>query len=331
MQASVTVIHLVKKTTRTGARTTTQQLVHSISNSSSEKLRAWCKDCDGLVVARPVFHCRKCRVDGTFERLSVDPIDYHAQEIPAHLLAGTCNACKGEELAPSVIFECSACDNRPVAPLRLIRENFHHIPCIKCGLRVELLVKFPCSSGHCICQECFSNMCKQQLGVDRFQQFPDLGFSIHCPGPGEDCKASPVLDPHHFRIAGEVFYKKFTEKAMETYVPSGDNILCKCKTEIDMTQGKPVPVEPAEPEAAVSGLRWYQRWFKSQPKKPSPKPTRRRASCSKCDVAYCLGCKQVWHEGNCVPVTKEMEEEEKSFPIEPDKAQAGRWPDSKEN
>ena len=23
--------------------------------------------------------------------------------------------------------------------------------------------------------------------------------------PGEDCKASPVLDPHHFRIAGEVF------------------------------------------------------------------------------------------------------------------------------
>ena len=43
---------------------------------------------------------------------------------------------------------------------------------------------------------------------------------------------------------------------METYVPSGDNILCKCKTEIDMTQGKPVPVEPAEPEAAVSGLRY---------------------------------------------------------------------------
>ena len=40
MQASVTVIHLVKKTTRTGARTTTQQLVHSISNSSSGEPRA---------------------------------------------------------------------------------------------------------------------------------------------------------------------------------------------------------------------------------------------------------------------------------------------------
>ena len=25
---------------------------------------------------------------------------------------------------------------------------------------------------------------------------------------------------------------------------------------------------------------------------------------------YCVDCKQVWHEGACVPVTKEMEEQE---------------------
>ena len=43
---------------------------------------------------------------------------------------------------------------------------------------------------------------------------------------------------------------------MEDYQPMGDNIFCKCKTEIDVTRNKPVQVvEPAPQEATVSGLR----------------------------------------------------------------------------
>lgn len=26
---------------------------------------------------------------------------------------------------------------------------------------------------------------------------------------------------------------------------------------------------------------------------------------------YCMECKQLWHDGDCVPVTKEIEEQEK--------------------
>lgn len=51
-------------------------------------------------------------------------------------------------------------------------------------------------------------------------------------------------------------YTKYKEYSIDHFQPSGDSILCKCKTEIDPTQGRPVVVsQPEEPETAVSGLR----------------------------------------------------------------------------
>ena len=59
----------------------------------------------------------------------------------------------------------------------------------------DKVFKFMCSCQHCMCLDCFSNFCKQQLMVGRFQQFTDmdLGYSIACPGPGALCTLCMVF------------------------------------------------------------------------------------------------------------------------------------------
>ena len=47
-----------------------------------------------------------------------------------------------------------------------------------------------------------------------------------------------------------------------------------------------------------------------QPKPPAPRK-RRRTSCGKCNMQYCVTCKQAWHEGDCKPITEAIKKEEK--------------------
>ena len=54
-----------------------------------------------------------------------------------------------------------------------------------------------------MCLECFQLMCKQNLGAGNFRSYVGVGFSVGCPGPGEDCQHIPVLDPHHFKIVDD--------------------------------------------------------------------------------------------------------------------------------
>ena len=49
---------------------------------------------------------------------------------------------------------------------------------------------------------------------------------------------------------------------------------------------------------------------KSQPKQPAQRK-RRRTSCGNCSTQYCVRCKQVWHEGDCKPLTDAIKKEEK--------------------
>ena len=112
--------------------------------------------------------------------------------------------------------------------------------------------------------------------------------------------------------------------------------MCTCKTLIDpghcteVTVQEPSGATAAQP--ASDGLRygnwmitlfllcvyccftcrWYQRMFrKSQQPKPPAARKRRRTSCGKCNMQYCVACKQAWHEGDCKPVTEAIKKEEK--------------------
>ena len=49
---------------------------------------------------------------------------------------------------------------------------------------------------------------------------------------------------------------------------------------------------------------------KAQPKPPAPRK-RRRTSCGKCQMQYCVTCKQAWHEGDCKLITDAIKKEEK--------------------
>lgn len=47
------------------------------------------------------------------------------------------------------------------------------------------MILFNCSSKHSMCLACFATMCTMQLSVNGFKNFPHMGFSISCPGPGQ--------------------------------------------------------------------------------------------------------------------------------------------------
>ena len=66
-----------------------------------------------------------------------------------------------------------------------------------------MVFKFACQAKHTMCTDCFQLMCKQLLGAGKFRSFGESGFSVGCPGPGEDCPHIPVPDPHHFKIVDE--------------------------------------------------------------------------------------------------------------------------------
>jgi hypothetical protein len=335
----VTAIHLVKRT-NPGKNTTALRVIQS----QEGKLYAYCSTCEGLAVIRPVFQCPKCKMEGTFERKSLEPIDHFDGDYQREQLVGICNQCKDSDVYPNVCFECASCDARDMAILRQIRDNIHDIPCMKCTLRKEILIQMRCSSKHCICLDCFKNMCKVKLDNDSFKNFEGFGYSVNCPGPSSDCSDVPILDPHHFKIVDDdpakdpAFYKKFKDMSFDHYKPSGDDILCLCKKEITMSSARQVNVGSAptpDPQPTVAGQKWYSSWVKLFKKKqePAPPPSskpkkmRRKASCSECSREYCMECKMVWHTGECCVVDdKTLQDQE--FPIEADQARLARWPSS---
>ena len=48
----------------------------------------------------------------------------------------------------------------------------------------DIVFRMACKSRHCICIDCFSNMCKQLLHTSQFRNFEGMGYSISCPGSG---------------------------------------------------------------------------------------------------------------------------------------------------
>jgi hypothetical protein len=331
----VTAIHLVKRS-GTGKGTTAQR------TTAEGLLYAYCSECEGLSKIRPVFKCSSCKEEGGFERKSMEPIDHFDGQYPAEKMIGICNLCKKSDVQPSISFQCVSCESGDKAILRQIRDNIHNIPCMKCGLRLEIVIQMKCSSRHCICLDCFRNMCKVKLDNDKFQNFEGFGYSVNCPGPGDDCKRIPILDPHHFKIVDAdpatdcTFYQKFKDKSASNYQPAGDDILCVCKKEITMSSASSVPVSgdsKPETQPTVAGQKWYSSFaniFKKKQEPPRPPPqrkTRRQASCSECRTKYCMECKMVWHTGNCPKVDgRALEDQE--FPVAADQARSAQWPSS---
>ena len=97
-----------------------------------------------------------------------------------------------------------------------------HPPSPDLSLR-EIVIQMRCSCRHCMCLVCFRNMCRVKLDNNSFGNFDGFGYSVCCPGTGEnavntalhhndviffpglgaDCKDVPILDPHHFKIVDE--------------------------------------------------------------------------------------------------------------------------------
>lgn len=338
--SAVTVIHVVRKSPDHKGPTTAQLLLLQ-NNKVSDDLHAFCSVCKSRVVARPVFICKKCSgKKGHFTRHTSEEVNFHGEVSPDHLL-GSCTCSAGGETPgegkgekPTVLFECIACDERPVAFLKSVRDNIHKVPCMKCTAVQDIVMVLPCDRMHCLCLDCFSNYSNLQLQLSNFQNFPELGHSVICPGPDESCKLGPIRDPHHFKLVDNTgkFYKKFQEDAIQHYTATGDNVLCACKTEIAGLDTKEVK-EESEEDVMVAGVRWYHKLFRITPA-PPPKPPpicKRKATCPTCHLSHCLECKQVWHEGKCITVdTTEGNSVAESYPINPPDAEKACWPQAQQ-
>ncbi|XP_064406673.1 E3 ubiquitin-protein ligase parkin-like [Halichondria panicea] len=326
---NVTVIHLIFVKDK---KSTTARFQAAADDQPRQNVYAHCKSCMGLVQAREVLTCPKCKKT-KFQRTSAQPLDHFAHELSPALLMGHCTECGEEDVQASVEFECASCVGATpdkVGPLRQIRDNVFQLPCMKCGLKREMVFRMACSSRHTFCTDCFSGYCQLKFSADKFQFFDNMGYSISCPGPGADCQYTPVPDPHHFKLVDEDevgFYKKFINKSPEVIKASGYNLLCtRCMIEIDVSESKEQTVtEPAGAVPSSTGLKWYQKLLGIKPSAPPPR-VRKRTSCRQCGLGYCIGCKQVWHEGDCLPLNQTLKEEEGAFQIDPVKAKDSCWP-----
>lgn len=332
----VTVVHLAPRMEdHMGRPCTGEQTRADINNNPTAKMYGFCKECNMLCGLRPVFKCKSCRQEGTFARKVPVPVDFHADDIPDQQLEGFCNTktCRDQLVLPIVTYQCKACEEYHIAFLRQIRENVNLKPCMKCTKACPTVFLFTCSSGHTMCLQCFILYCRTQFEVGNFRQFEMLGFTIPCPGPGEDCPMAGVPDPHHFRLVdkdGE-FYSDYKDKAAFGYVPPGKNILCECKSEIvvpEKTKSPPEPLTEPQQQSSIGGGIWFLKLFRRQPPPPPPPPPsqpRRKIPCQECSRVYCCECKQYWHDGQCIPVSKELEDIAKKFPIDRRSADASRW------
>ncbi|XP_019853441.1 PREDICTED: E3 ubiquitin-protein ligase parkin-like [Amphimedon queenslandica] len=305
------------------------------NNAVEDNKYGYCKSCGSTCEVKPIFRCAGCNQE-TF--ILEGDIDYFDDESVLKA-EGTCAnpSCKGKG-HPVITYVCKACPGDNQAPfLRQLRTNIHQLPCMKCEKKDMVVFLFSCNSKHTICFNCFHYYCTIMLDRNKFKNFGQAGFSIHCPGTDADCLDTPISDPHHFRIVekttdGKSFYNAFSDLAFEQWAPPGDNIICtnsNCKFEVDVSRGTDTevtqPASASTPAPVVTGSAWmlFKKLFQGPPPPPPPPQMRKKVSCFKCQQAYCCVCKKNWHEGNCVIVD---EKEIKEFTIDPKCAAASKWP-----
>lgn len=110
------------------------------------------------------------------------------------------------------------------APLSLIKTNVHQqIPCLACFSVEELVLVFPCASGHVTCLECFRNYLSTKLLERNFLKHPEIGYTVACP---VGCAESAIEEIHHFKLLSKGDYDRYQRFATEEFVLQNGGVLC---------------------------------------------------------------------------------------------------------
>lgn len=256
------------------------------SNPAKPLLKAhfyvYCSNCNGLRHGKLRVRCSMCR-GGAFT-VHKDPENW-TDVLKARRIRGHCEssdvACVEDtvdERPPfaEFYFKCAEHESEGEtdfsAPLNLIKTNVNGIPCLSCFEREDLVLVFPCATGHVICLECFRTYLRTRLLERRFVRDERVGFSVDCP---VGCEASLIEEVHHFRVLPADEYERYQRFATEEYVLQNGGVLC------------PQP-------GCGMGLMLDEEQIASE-------PTCTRIQCQNgCGFVFCRLCRQGYHLGDCL-------------------------------
>lgn len=161
------------------------------------------------------------------------------------------------------------------APLSLIRTNMHAIPCLACFAVEDLILVFPCASGHVTCLDCFRNYLSSRLLERNFLRDPEIGYTVNCP---VGCERSAIEDVHHFRLLAKEDYERYQRFATEEYVLQSGGVLCP------------------QPGCGMGLL--------------IDDPDCTRVQCqSGCGFVFCRNCLQGFHLGECLTEEEQQQQQ----------------------
>lgn len=191
----------------------------------------YCSNCDKLAPGKLRVRCSICR-GGAFT-VHRDPENW-TDVLKSHRIRGHCECLEvpcvdsdGDQPPfAEFYFKCSehaSEENDFSAPLSLIKTNVNQIPCLACFGVEELVLVFPCTSGHVTCLDCFRNYLSTKLLERNFLKHPEIGFTVACP---VGCLDSAIEEVHHFKLLAKGDYDRYQRFATEEYVLQNGGVLC---------------------------------------------------------------------------------------------------------
>ncbi|XP_015928640.2 E3 ubiquitin-protein ligase parkin isoform X1 [Parasteatoda tepidariorum] len=254
----------------------------------------YCNDpCKSMHPGKLRVRCSSCK-EGTLI-VNQDPTCWEDVLVPGKI-NGVCQYEKCEGTHAEFYFKCTSHVSIPhdqAVPLYLIKNNFKSVPCIACTDTREIVLVFPCTSGHVICVDCFRLYCLSRLGERRFIQDSTIGYSIDCPA---GCSDSLIKEPHHFKLLGEEEYSRYQRFGAEECLLQDGGVLCP------------------QPNCGAGIL---------------PDTHCTRVVCSQnaggCGFVFCKECMQGYHVGPCEPPEGISVSDRINYTIIDERASSSKW------
>jgi hypothetical protein len=83
----------------------------------------------------------------------------------------------------------------------------------------DVVLVFPCKSGHVTCLECFKQYTTSRLMDRQFISHPTLGYTLPCPA---GCENSFIEETHHFKLLTKALVSQrdllFLRQRLESFV-----------------------------------------------------------------------------------------------------------------
>jgi parkin len=259
-----------------------------------------CGQCNDLCKGKLRVRCAQCK-GGAFT-VHRDPANWEDVLKPKQI-TGHCEsreeACVDSTGGPpftEFYFKCaqhqSGGEQDFAVPLSLVKVNLKDVPCLACTDVCDVILVFPCPSGHVTCLDCFKHYATSRLMERQFVAHATIGYTLPCP---TGCENSFIEETHHFKLLSKQLYERYQRWATEEFVLQAGGILCPQQ---NCGMGLLIDNEC------------------------------RRIHCHACGFVFCKNCLQGNHIGDCLPEAgSDAPGNFVQYAVDPSRASESRWVD----